>query len=107
MEIYAGIHDGHEGSVPVSHSITFFNKMVNAFGRENETVSESDQHRLLCKDWDASSDHGVIDGRNIVFARSIPGVRLTLFDGGHEMLSEHCLNRLFHFARSQVDGGCQ
>jgi dienelactone hydrolase len=33
LEIYAGIHDGHTGSVPISHSILFYNRMATHSGR--------------------------------------------------------------------------
>ncbi len=41
--IYAGIHDGYTGSVPVTHSLLFYNKVVTDFGAEKKNLISDDE----------------------------------------------------------------
>lgn len=94
LDIYAGINDGHEGSVPVSHSVLFYNKMVDHFsGGQAETVGPSLMADILTR----SVHNDVIDtveGRSIIYTASYKGVSLTVFEGGHEMLVSHTSDEL-------------
>src|SRR5690606_7622504 len=50
LDIYAGINDGHEGSVPVSHSVLFYNKMVkHLHGESAETVGPTVMADILTR----------------------------------------------------------
>ena len=40
LYIYAGIHDGYEGSVPISQSLAFYNKVVADFDQAIEHIEE-------------------------------------------------------------------
>lgn len=88
LDIAAGIHDGHTGSVPVSHALLAFNKIASATGDENITEAEIEQ--LLRKNGRLNkpkpSDE-VIDasfGRAIYLRRYAGNSRVTIFEGGHE-----------------------
>ncbi|MCI5778370.1 MAG: prolyl oligopeptidase family serine peptidase [Lentisphaeria bacterium] len=88
LDIAAGIHDGHTGSVPVSHSIDAFNLLAEEADRispadeqyivENERVPES----LAFSGADPAFDAG----RRVLLRRISGKVRLTLFNSGHDML---------------------
>ncbi len=39
-----------------------------------------------------------IQGRTVLYSKNIPQVSLTLFDGGHEMLSDYCFARMMEMA---------
>ena len=93
LEMYAGIHDGHTGSVPVSQSLRFFNRLAGQYGRADAQVSEKEIASLLNEIGDQGAT-GKIDGRAVVFHRDIPQVSVTLFEGSHEMLAGHCFLRM-------------
>lgn len=88
LDINAGIHDGHRGSVPVSHSLRAFNAVAAA----GEAVAEDDirfmvEHEAVPA---ALQDTGLIDdsygARRVLFRRHSGAARVTLFEGGHEVV---------------------
>jgi len=93
LELFAGIHDGHTGSVPVSQSLRFFNRLAGQYGRADAQVSEAEIANLLHERGDPKAT-GTLDGRAVVFHREIPQVAVTLFEGGHEILAGHCFQRM-------------
>jgi poly(3-hydroxybutyrate) depolymerase len=88
LDIAAGVHDGHSGSVPVRHSLDAFNAIAKAVGAEPVTEGEIQQlsrpnGRL---DRPRPSDQ-VTDpslGRKIYLRRTAGKSRVTIFEGGHE-----------------------
>ena len=93
MDINAGIHDGHpsEGSVPVGHSIRAYNELANASGNKNGVVGEEVIEyieRMQCvPDWFPSGDtKDELYPREIHLRLISSLVRLTIFEGGHEIL---------------------
>lgn len=97
VDINAGIHDGHggtlggQGSVPVGHSIRAFNALVKASGKERNIIPEAiiehiERSESVPGDF---AGQGVSDptyGREIHLRRLSSLARLTLFEGGHEIL---------------------
>ncbi len=89
LDIATGIHDGHTGSVPVSQAIAAFNLLAAPadqvapaeieFMVQNEAVPEA----LAFSGADPS--YGPY---KVLFRRSSGRVRLTLFEGGHDLLGE-------------------
>jgi pimeloyl-ACP methyl ester carboxylesterase len=99
LEIYAGINDGHEGSVPISHSIQFFNRMAGELGFLEQIISQETSVGLLTRSLNAQTGSGdTIDGRSVVFSREAGQVSITIFDGGHEILPNHVITRVRQFA---------
>jgi pimeloyl-ACP methyl ester carboxylesterase len=94
LEIYAGIHDGHTGSVPISHSIEFFNRLAAHSGRVENMVAHQDFVALLTYGINEETTYGFIGKRRIFFKSDISNASLIVFDGGHEMLSDYCFKRL-------------
>jgi len=88
LDIAAGVHDGHKGSVPVRHSLEAFNVIARAAGERGISEEEISQigavnGRLLKP---APSDQ-VTDpslGREIYLRREAGQSRVTIFEGGHE-----------------------
>lgn len=87
LDIGTGIHDGHTGSVPVSHAIEAF----NAAAEPEDRVSQEDirymaetekipEHLRFCGEDPAYGPHKVL------FRRTSGMVRLTIFEGGHDLL---------------------
>lgn len=94
LNIFTGIHDGYTGSVPISHSVLFYNKIVKALYPFNNDLPINDDLliSLLTKRMnpDADSTHK-LGGRRIHLRRESDGLNLILFEGGHEMLANQAL----------------
>ncbi|MCA9130472.1 MAG: prolyl oligopeptidase family serine peptidase [Planctomycetales bacterium] len=88
LDIAAGIHDGHAGSVPVSHSINAFNKIAQA--NDAEQVSAAEMEQLSVDNGRLRQPHSSDQGTDPAFAREFylrrqaGRTRLTIFEGGHE-----------------------
>lgn len=87
LDINAGVHDGHTGSVPVQHSLRAFNVIAKA-GKFPQ-VSEAEMSELWTQQelsHPAKSDQ-VVDAtykRQIHLRRHAGPARVTIFEGGHE-----------------------
>jgi predicted peptidase len=93
--IYAGIYDGIQGSVPITHSINFYNKLLSDM-KVSDTlnyVSITEKLKLLEKR-ESLGEFGNIAGRKIYLKKVFENVRLIIFEGNHEMLTEFALNEL-------------
>lgn len=95
LELYAGIRDGYGNqSVPISHSLLFFNRLADHFGETGSVVDTEQTIRLLSRGVARIETGKQIGGRAVWFERRLPGVRFSIFDGGHEMLNGYCFDRL-------------
>ena len=95
LYIYTGIHDGITGSVPITHSIGFYNKIIADFAASDSIhfVSEKEKFLLLAKR-NPLGNYGKISDRKIIVRKEYKNFKLVLFEGGHEMLSDYALNEL-------------
>ncbi len=97
MDINAGIHDGRggtfggQGSIPVGQSIRAFNELAKAVENNDEMIGEDVieyiEEKESVPEWCKRGD--VSDPtyeRRIHLRRMSSLARLTLFDGGHEIL---------------------
>ncbi|MBC8870750.1 MAG: prolyl oligopeptidase family serine peptidase [Planctomycetes bacterium] len=88
LEIAAGVHDGHKGSVPVRHSLDAFNTIARA--AEATPISEEEILQLSRKEGrlDSPLPSDQVDdpsfGRKIYLRRTAGPARVTIFEGGHE-----------------------
>ncbi|CAN5608679.1 hypothetical protein BH10BAC4_BH10BAC4_08600 [soil metagenome] len=95
LHIYAGVHDGYTGSVPISHSINFYNKMLKDKNEKDKSkfVSLADSEILLAMQSFPSADtDGTIDNRTILYHKVSKNTSLTIFEGGHEILRNVALD---------------
>ncbi len=99
MDINAGIHDGHggsfggAGSVPVGQSVRAYNELVRASGKDLEAVPEDMIEQFEKKEaipsWcDPGNTADPDYERPVLFRRKAGLARLTLFEGGHEVLRD-------------------
>lgn len=102
VDISTGIHDGHTGSVPVSHTFNAFNVLAN----ENERVSEEDIDFVVknekmppALEGDYGEDQSLND-RKIYFRRQSGNARITIFEGGHDLI----VNSAMQFLAKQIKG---
>jgi hypothetical protein len=91
LDLNAGVHDGHTGSVPVHHTLRAFNAVARTGGYR--LISETEIHELGTArrlshptgDEERGDDSY---GRAILLRRHAGPARVTIFDGGHESLPE-------------------
>ena len=102
LRIYAGIHDGHIGCVPVSHSINFYNRIAGELKYGTDSLDEiyrraetdpelvskdlmlSILEKRLCPE-NLDSDESLL-GRHIHLSRRSGPVSLIIFEGEHEQI---------------------
>ena len=85
LDINHGIHDGHIGSVPVSHSMKAFNLLV----MPDKRISDADM-QFFCMERKVPENLQVevemdplYETMPVLFRRISGNTRLTIFDGGH------------------------
>lgn len=93
IDISAGIHDGHTGSVPVGQSLTAFNKLADANDRPQEKIPVEAIVRIeMDRRIPDTIDNGIAAGdpldagrqHPVLLRRQAGPARLTIFEGGHE-----------------------
>ena len=92
LDIAAGVHDGHTGSVPIRHSLDAFNKIAGAAGSplisEREIAQLSRKNGSLAAPQASDQQADAEYGRSIYLRRHCGPARVTIFEGGHEGLTE-------------------
>src|SRR5690606_31810179 len=102
LYIYAGIHDGRKGRVPITHSLRIYNRLL---AEQRYQVTDTDSiSRLAHTDKDLNGDAEIIIlltkrtlppaqlsgkelfGRTIYLERHVDNLHLTVFEGGHQQL---------------------
>lgn len=105
LQIFAGIHDGHEGHgpIPISHSIVFYNKLLkdNKISDSAAYVSEKDLSQMINYQVFDPKTQTTIGGRPIHYQKKTNLIMLTIFEGGHEMLSNEVLNYIDQMSGSR------
>lgn len=90
LAIYCGIHDGYTGSVPITHSLNFYNKLVtdiNPDARFSLIPTEYIHTMVRTRSLPGGGDQGTLLGRKIIYTNHYQDqVQITVFEGGHEML---------------------
>lgn len=90
LRLFAGIHDGYSGSVPISQSVNFYNKVVEDWGGEEVDLVSNDilLHFLSKRTSDPlfKPEQKTLGGRRIHLHRAYKNIQLTIFEGGHEMV---------------------
>jgi poly(3-hydroxybutyrate) depolymerase len=92
IDINTGIHDGHKGSVPVSHSLRAFNLLAEINGHPEKKFSEeqikviTDSETIPAELVSEKIDRPGFT-KPILFHRTAGPVQITIFDGGHELIA--------------------
>ncbi len=95
LQIYAGIHDGYTGSVPISQSIKFYNKLLIDTDETDDAryVSSDDASTMLkTQSFPVKKPVKKIDSRAILYQKSSKKITLTIFEGTHEILKNIALD---------------
>lgn len=93
IEIYTGIDDGHTGSVPVSQSILFFNKLAKHYDQSQQVTSD-ETIMLLDRTIDRNESQQFLGDRKLLFSKEAGPAALYVFDGSHEMITDYAFKRL-------------
>lgn len=94
LELFAGIDDGYDGSVPTLHSVRFYNRAVRQYGMPENAVDSETALALLSRTVMPNAGHPPIGGRTVIYRREDPAATLTIFAGGHEMLPAYAAARI-------------
>lgn len=95
ITIYAGVYDGIQGSVPITHSINFYNKLLTDMFVSDTSKYVTDYEKLqLLEKREPIGDYGEIADRKICLKKQFGNLILIVFEGNHEMLTEFALNEL-------------
>ncbi len=98
VDIAAGIYDGHQGSVPIRHSLLAFNKLAQP--EDQLTTSEIsffvDSAKVPLHLHTVIYDPTYPNNKTPLFRRVSENVRITIFDGAHDTLYETGLTWLKH-----------
>ncbi len=95
LQIYAGIHDGYTGSVPISHSIRFYNKLLLDTKESNlDYFVSTEESKILLETQSflTKIPQKMIDNRAIIYQKSSKNITLTIFEGTHEILKNVALD---------------
>lgn len=95
LQIYAGIHDGYTGSVPISQSIKFYNKLLIDTDETDDAkyVSYDDTSTMLkTQSFPLTKPVKKIDNRAILYQKSSKKITITIFEGTHEILKNVALD---------------
>jgi acetyl esterase/lipase len=95
LDINAGILDGHTGSVPISHTLRAF----NAVAAPQERIGDAEIAQFVEQAAVPPSIHGewpdpLYGDKRVLFRRASGNSRVTIFDGGHEIIYEAALSWL-------------
>ncbi len=99
LQIYAGIHDGYTGSVPISQSINFYNKLLTDAKVKDAAkyVSDADAAAMLKEQLlHGKESAGKIDTRKIHYQNASRKINITIFEGGHEILKNAVLEKILN-----------
>lgn len=95
LDINTGIHDGHTGSVPVSHALRAFNAVASPPDRiADATIADMVTSRDVPAAVRFSGTDRLYAARPVLMRRVSDRARITVFDGGHEILHEAALSWL-------------
>ena len=97
LEISTGIYDGMIGNgvIPITHSINFYNKLLSDLNVTDSTKYVSDAEKLKLLEFRKPlDDFGQISGREVILLKETNNIKLTLFEGGHEILTKYAFEEL-------------
>lgn len=83
--IYTGVNDGYTGSVPITQSIRFYNKLAK---RNKDKVTDKETITLLSQRQLPHVSGSFLEGRKLYVQKKSGNVSLRIFDGTHEQLTQ-------------------
>ena len=107
LDIFTGVYDGiGNGVIPITHSINFYNKLLNDIDEKDKSKYVSDKEKLsLLENRGPLGNYGSISGRKVFLFKKSHNISLTLFEGGHEILNEFAFEQLIKWNASGLNKG--
>ncbi len=83
LDLNAGVHDGHTGSVPIHHTLDAYNEVAKGQGGSpvSQSVINALAQEIVPPVPPVEDEHY---GRRIHLRESVGEARVTIFEGGHE-----------------------
>ena len=95
LDIAHGIHDGRKGSVPFEHSLRAFNVAVKPADRLNAAdIANYYSTQKLPLGWSPAATDASYGLMTPLFRATSGNTRVTIFEGGHEIVHQAALNWL-------------
>ena len=95
LDIAHGIHDGRKGSVPFEHSLRAFNVAVKPADRLNAAdIASYYSTQKLPLGWSPAATDASYGLMTPLFRATRGNTRVTIFEGGHEIVHQAALNWL-------------
>lgn len=95
LDIAHGIHDGRKGSVPFVHALQAFNAVAaEADKLTAEAIQTYYATQTLPAGWAVSAPDASLGLNPPLFRKTSGNTRVTLFEGGHEIVQQAALNWL-------------
>jgi len=95
IDINAGIRDGHTGSVPIKHSLILFNTIAS---KQDSLTEEEIEYFVERAEVPANLRIKISDPnygeKTVLFRRNSGIARITIFDGGHDIVYNAALSWL-------------
>lgn len=108
LDLAAGVHDGHKGSVPIRHTIDAFNRVAAAqrlpVVSEEEIAELSRPNGRLQRPRPGDQPECPTFGRAIYLRRTAGKARVTIFEGGHERIAQAAAEWLAGHVSVQAPG---
>jgi len=97
LYIYAGVHDGYQGSVPITQSLEMYNKVVKDYqpAAATELIPGEVIRQLVADRKLPDFAGGRIGDRKIHYQKRFRDqLQITIFEGGHEMIVAEALRHV-------------
>jgi hypothetical protein len=92
ITISTGIRDGHQGSVPISHTLLAFNAVASPADQISPNViSRMSAKPKMPDDLMQTIDDPLQRRKPVLFRKTSGNARVTIFQGGHEIIYEAAL----------------
>jgi poly(3-hydroxybutyrate) depolymerase len=92
LHIYTGVNDG---VVSITQSINFYNKVLSDLHVEDASTFVSDHEKLELLEYRQKlGEYGKIADREVFLRKRHGGLKLVIFEGSHEILTEYALDEL-------------
>ena len=98
LQIFAGIHDGYTGPVPISQSIKFYNKLLTDYKVKDKSKyvsAEAMEEMLTTQSFPHKGDQK-IGNNEVIYQNAAKNLMITIFEGGHDILSKEALEYIIN-----------
>ena len=109
IDLNAGIHDGYNGSVPINHSLEAFNLLCQANDLNQYKLTE-DEIKYFVKNQNVPehlrkerAEDLLYGEKKVLFRRTAGPIRLTIFEGNHEVITRAAMDWLSRQVRWQTN----